>query len=153
MPRALGWAPALITIKRRRDRTPKLRSRNSHSANRRAATERWRKSSKPLCYPLPQLYAPASSIALSSTGSFAVRIFWPYGGNCSISSNDILNPFTPFGGGSLIRMANLHANILQIGQPERMPELFAMILARSARAHEPRRLRPESQQSRRCRDH
>jgi cytosine deaminase len=74
-------------------------------------------------------------------------------GNCSISSNDILNPFTPFGGGSLIRMANLHANILQIGQPERMPELFAMILARSARAHEPRRLRPESQQSRRCRDH
>src|SRR6476661_5417358 len=94
-----------ITIKRRRDRTPKLRSRNSDSANRRAATERWRKSSKPLCYPLPQLYAPASSIALSSTGSFAVRIFWPYGGNCSISSNDILNPFTPFGGGSLIRMA------------------------------------------------
>ena len=30
-------------------------------------------------------------------------------------------------------MANLHANILQIGQPERMAELFAMISERSAR--------------------
>jgi hypothetical protein len=42
---------------------------------------------------------------------------WSTGGcNCSISSNNILNPFTPFGDGSLIRMANLHANILQIAQ-------------------------------------
>jgi cytosine/adenosine deaminase-related metal-dependent hydrolase len=30
-------------------------------------------------------------------------------------------------------MANLHANVLQIGQPERMAELFAMISERSAR--------------------
>jgi len=36
-------------------------------------------------------------------------------------------------GGSLIRVANLHANILRIGQPERMAELFAMISERSAR--------------------
>src|SRR6476660_6632914 len=45
-----------IIIKRRRDRTPKVRSKNFDSANRRAATGRWRKSRKPLCYPLPQLY-------------------------------------------------------------------------------------------------
>lgn len=56
-----------------------------------------------------------------------------HGCNCSISSNNILNPFTPFGDGSLIRMANLHANILQVGQPERLAELFAMITTRSAR--------------------
>ena len=55
------------------------------------------------------------------------------GCNCSISSNNILNPFTPFGDGSLIRMANLHANVCQIGQPERLAELFAMITTRSAR--------------------
>jgi cytosine deaminase len=55
------------------------------------------------------------------------------GCNCSISSNNILNPFTPFGDGSLIRMANLHANILQVGQPERLAELFSMITDRSAR--------------------
>jgi cytosine/creatinine deaminase len=60
-------------------------------------------------------------------------LFVDGGCNCSISSNNILNPFTPFGDGSLIRMANLHASILQIGQPGRMAELFAMISERSAR--------------------
>jgi cytosine deaminase len=61
------------------------------------------------------------------------NLFVAQGCNCSISSNNILNPFTPFGDGSLIRMANLHANILQVGQPERLAELFAMISQRSAR--------------------
>ena len=61
------------------------------------------------------------------------NLFVEAGCNCSISSNNILNPFTPFGDGSLIRMANLHANILQVGQPERLAELFAMITERSAR--------------------
>ena len=37
-----------------------------------------------------------------------------HGVNCSISSNNILNPFTPLGDCSLIRMANLHANVLQV---------------------------------------
>jgi cytosine/creatinine deaminase len=61
------------------------------------------------------------------------NLFVDQGCNCSISTNNILNPFTPFGDGSLIRMANLHANILQVGQPERLNELFAMISSRSAR--------------------
>jgi len=60
-------------------------------------------------------------------------LFVEEGCNCSISSNNILNPFTPFGDGSLIRMANLHANVLQVAQPERLEELFAMISGRSAR--------------------
>lgn len=55
------------------------------------------------------------------------------GCNCSISSNNILNPFTPFGDGSLIRMANLHANILQIGQRHRLEEIFSMITDRAAK--------------------
>jgi cytosine deaminase len=60
------------------------------------------------------------------------NLFVEQGCNCSISSNNILNPFTPFGDGSLIRMANLHANILQVGQPGRMADLFDMISRRSA---------------------
>jgi cytosine/creatinine deaminase len=60
-------------------------------------------------------------------------LFAEEGCNCSISSNNILNPFTPFGDGSLIRMANLHANVLQVGDAARMAELFAMISERSAR--------------------
>ncbi len=60
------------------------------------------------------------------------NLFVAQGCNCSISTNNVLNPFTPFGDGSLIRMANLHANILQVGHPERLAELFGMITHRSA---------------------
>jgi cytosine deaminase len=61
------------------------------------------------------------------------NLFAEQGCNCSISTNNVLNPFTPFGDGSLIRMTNLHANILQVGQPDRLADLFAMITHRSAR--------------------
>ena len=55
------------------------------------------------------------------------------GVNCSISSNNILNPFTPLGDGNLIRIANLQANVCQIGEPGRLRECFAMLTDRSAR--------------------
>jgi len=55
------------------------------------------------------------------------------GVNCSISSNNVLNPATPYGDCSLIRMANLHANVLQIGTRERLRECFHMISERAAR--------------------
>jgi cytosine deaminase len=61
------------------------------------------------------------------------NLFAEQGCNCSISTNNILNPFTPFGDGSLLRMANLHANILQVGRPERIAECFEMLTSRSAR--------------------
>jgi cytosine deaminase len=60
------------------------------------------------------------------------NLFVEQGCTCSISTNNVLNPFTPFGDGSLIRMANLHANILQVGDKARLSELFAMITHRSA---------------------
>jgi cytosine deaminase len=55
------------------------------------------------------------------------------GVNCSISSNNILNPFTPLGDGNLIRIANLQANVCQIGEAHRLRECFAMLTDRSAR--------------------
>jgi cytosine deaminase len=61
------------------------------------------------------------------------NLFAEQGCNCSISTNNVLNPFTPFGDGSLIRIANLHANILQVADGERLDALFAMISERSAR--------------------
>ena len=66
-----------------------------------------------------------------------LNLFAEQGCNCSISTNNILNPFTPFGDCSLIRMANLHANVLQVGQPDRLTELFT-ILRRSARLINPK---------------
>ena len=40
-----------------------------------------------------------------------------HGVNCSLSSNNVLNPATPYGDCSLIRMANLYANVLQLDRP------------------------------------
>jgi cytosine deaminase len=55
------------------------------------------------------------------------------GVNCSLSSNNILNPATPYGDCSLIRMANLYANVLQVEGASRLRECFAMLTERSAR--------------------
>jgi cytosine/creatinine deaminase len=38
-----------------------------------------------------------------------------HGVTCSLATNNVLNPFTPFGDCSLIRMANLYANVAQVG--------------------------------------
>jgi cytosine/creatinine deaminase len=56
-----------------------------------------------------------------------------HGVNCSLSTNNVLNPATPYGDCSLIRMANLHANVLQIADPMELRECFAMLTERSAR--------------------
>ena len=55
-----------------------------------------------------------------------------HGVNCTLSSNNVLNPFTPFGDCSLIRMANLYANICQVGQIDDTIECFEMLTRRSA---------------------
>ena len=55
-----------------------------------------------------------------------------HGVNCSLSSNNILNPFTPFGDCSLLRMANLYANITHVGKRADMIECLRMVTERSA---------------------
>ena len=56
-----------------------------------------------------------------------------HGVNCSLSSNNILNPATPYGDCSLIRVANLYANVLQVDRPAQIRECFNMLTERSAR--------------------
>ena len=56
-----------------------------------------------------------------------------HGVNCSLSTNNVLNPFTPFGDCSLVRMANLYANICQVGTRGDIRECFNMISSRSAK--------------------
>jgi cytosine deaminase len=55
-----------------------------------------------------------------------------HGVNCSISTNNVLNPFTPFGDCSLVRIGNLYANIAQVGTPAGMADCFDMVTSRSA---------------------
>ncbi len=52
---------------------------------------------------------------------------------CSISSNNVLNPFTPYGDGSLIRMANLYANVCHVSRPADLAGCLDMITDAAAR--------------------
>jgi cytosine/creatinine deaminase len=56
-----------------------------------------------------------------------------YGVVTTLSTNNVLNPFTPFGDVSLIRMANLYANIAQIGAPAELAGIFGMITVMAAK--------------------
>lgn len=52
--------------------------------------------------------------------------FLQSGVTCSIATNNVLNPFTPFGDASLIRMANLFANVAQVGAPADLVRCLAI---------------------------
>jgi cytosine deaminase len=54
------------------------------------------------------------------------------GANCTISTNNVLNPFTPYGDCSLTRIANLYANIVQRYGPKDLAVCFEMITDRAA---------------------
>lgn len=56
-----------------------------------------------------------------------------HGVTCSLATNNVLNPFTPFGDCSLIRMANLYANVCQVGARETMADCFRMVSSDAAR--------------------
>jgi cytosine deaminase len=58
------------------------------------------------------------SAAASPTPNFLTE----HGVNCSLSTDNVLNPATPYGDCSLIRMANLHATVLQITGVTRLRE-------------------------------
>lgn len=56
-----------------------------------------------------------------------------HGVNCTISTNNVLNPFTPYGDASLIRMANLYANVCHEAGKTALGNCMAMITDRAAR--------------------
>ena len=66
-------------------------------------------------------------------GVTAAHKLLAHGVNCSLSTNNVLNPFTPYGDASLIRMANLYANVCHVSRPAELVECFAMLTTRSAR--------------------
>ncbi|KZB64798.1 amidohydrolase [Thalassospira lucentensis] len=63
---------------------------------------------------VPRGVAPAHSLARA-------------GVCCTIATNNVLNPFTPFGDCSLSRMANLYANVSQLSTTEELEMCFAMV--------------------------
>ncbi len=55
------------------------------------------------------------------------------GANCTISTNNVLNPFTPYGNCSLTGIATLYANIVQRYGPKDLSVCFEMITDRAAK--------------------
>ena len=51
----------------------------------------------------------------------------------TLSTNNVRNPFTPFGDVSLMRMANLYANVVQISTPAELAGIFDMITSLPAK--------------------
>jgi cytosine deaminase len=56
-----------------------------------------------------------------------------HGVTCALATNNVLNPFTPFGDCSLIRMANLYANTAQLGGSADLRACFDMVTTLPAR--------------------
>ena len=52
---------------------------------------------------------------------------------CSVATNNVLNPFTPYGDGSLVRMANLYANVAHVGRPGDLAACLGMVTDEAAR--------------------
>ena len=50
-----------------------------------------------------------------------------HGVTCSLATNNVLNPFTPFGDCSLIRMANLYDNVAQVGHTADIAVLLDLV--------------------------
>ncbi|MEM6848063.1 MAG: amidohydrolase family protein [Pseudomonadota bacterium] len=66
-------------------------------------------------------------------GVTPIHLMTDAGVNCSLATNNVLNPFTPFGDCSQIRMANLYANISQVGARTAMADCLDMVSERAAR--------------------
>lgn len=56
-----------------------------------------------------------------------------HGVTCSIATNNVLNPFTPYGDGSLIRIANLYANVAQVAAPDELALCLDLVTGAAAR--------------------
>ncbi len=54
------------------------------------------------------------------------------GARCSLATNNVLNPFTPFGDANPLRVANLYAHVAQLGAPAALEGVFAMMSADAA---------------------
>ncbi len=52
---------------------------------------------------------------------------------CSLSTNNVLNPFTPYGDCSLLRIANVYANVAQLGSPSELQMCLEMITSQPAK--------------------
>ncbi|WP_417694629.1 amidohydrolase family protein [Roseibium sp.] len=60
-------------------------------------------------------------------GVAPAHVFHEHGVCCTVSTNNVLNPFTPYGDCSLSRIANLYANVHQLSGASALQACFDMV--------------------------
>lgn len=60
-------------------------------------------------------------------GVAPAHLFAQAGVTAAIATNNVLNPFTPYGDASLSRMANLYANVMQLSREDELNTVFSMV--------------------------
>jgi cytosine deaminase len=60
------------------------------------------------------------------------HVLCAHGVNCSLSTNNVLNPATPYGDCSLMRIANMYANLMFLDRPTELRQCFELLTDRSA---------------------
>jgi cytosine deaminase len=60
------------------------------------------------------------------------NVLCDHGVKCSLSTNNVLNPATPYGDCSLMRIANLYANLMFLDRPAELRQCFELLTTRSA---------------------
>ncbi len=60
------------------------------------------------------------------------HVLCQHGVKCSLSTNNVLNPATPYGDCSLMRIANMYANLMFLDRPEELRQCFELLTDRSA---------------------
>ena len=84
--------------------------------------------------PAPDLSLPARDVAAGRPRGVApAHRLAAAGVTTTVATNNVLNPFTPFGDVSLVRMANLFANVAQIASDDEISGVFDMVGAAAAR--------------------
>ncbi|WP_201556412.1 hypothetical protein [Psychrobacter sp. 72-O-c] len=84
--------------------------------------------------PATELYINARDYdALIPRGTVNANELSEMGINTTISSNNIMNAFTSYGDASLIRMANMYANVAQLSKDDEIADVFDMISKNAAK--------------------
>src|ERR1051325_910744 len=60
------------------------------------------------------------------------HVLCQHGVKCSLSTNNVLNPATPYGDCSLLRIANMYANLQFLDRPDELRQCFELLTGRSA---------------------
>ena len=66
-------------------------------------------------------------------GVLELQVLRELGVPCAVATNNICNAFTPFGDGSLLRMANLYANVSHVASRRGLAECLGYVTSEAAR--------------------